>query len=143
MPSSTSLLKRAGFTIVFTCVAVLGLSCALPGLQTSDAILFSPTAVAIDRPSSQVALATPMPSEPRSEVITYVVQTDENLFSIAAKFGLQPETVLWANETVLRDNPRNIKPGVELIIPPVDGVLYRWHLGDDLAKVAERFSAKP
>lgn len=143
MPSSTSLLKRAGFTIVFTCVAALGLSCAPSELQTGDAIFSSPTAVAFDRASSQATLTTPASVEPRSSVITYVVEPGENLFSIADKFGLHPETILWANETPLHGNPRGVRPGVELYILPVDGVQYKWQRGDDLTKIAERFSVEP
>ncbi len=79
----------------------------------------------------------------RTDVITYTVQTGENLFSIADKFNLHPETILWANEDILASNPRNVRPGLVLTILPVNGIHYRWRLGDGLAKVAERFGAKP
>ncbi len=51
------------------------------------------------------------------------------MLSIAEQFKLKSETLLYVN-TQLEDNPHNLKPGMELTIPPVDGLYYTWKEGD-------------
>lgn len=88
-------------------------------------------------------LHTDLPSRPRWEVTTYIVQTGDNIFDIAGKFNLNPSTVMWANYDTLADNPAALTPGQELFILPVDGTYYEWHAGDGLNTVAEFFKASP
>lgn len=42
------------------------------------------------------------------QILEHEVQGEENLFSIADKYGLTAETVLWANYDELADNPNNL-----------------------------------
>jgi murein DD-endopeptidase MepM/ murein hydrolase activator NlpD len=84
-------------------------------------------------------LNTILPSRPRADVTTYVVQPGDNLFVIAEKFGLQPETVLWGNFEVLQDNPQFLRPDQELNILPVDGTYYQWTEGDNLETISAFF----
>lgn len=93
--------------------------------------------------SRKTSLKTDVPSRPRMEVIKYVVEKGDTLFGIAEKFGLKPETILWANQFVLGDNPHNLRPGQELNILPVDGAYHRWSEGDGLNGVAKFFSVEP
>ena len=86
---------------------------------------------------------TDVPSQGRGEVLVYVVKSGDTLFGIAEKFGLAPETVLWANQVVLGDNPHNLRPGQELFILPVDGTYHRWSAGDGLGGVARFFGVTP
>ena len=53
---------------------------------------------------------TLIPTRGRSEVITYTVSLGRHLFGIADKFGLKPETVLWGNYFVLKDDPHLLFP---------------------------------
>jgi hypothetical protein len=76
-------------------------------------------------------------------VITYTVELGDNLFAIADKFGLKPETVLWGNFTILKDNPEILQPKQVLNILPVDGAYYQWQEGDNLDNVASFFKVKP
>jgi len=87
-------------------------------------------------------LYTVIPNRPRQDVQDYTVTTGDSVFAIAQSFGVDPETILWANYEVLNDNPDQLSPGMELKIPPTDGVLYTWQEGDSLKGVAERFEAK-
>ncbi len=91
----------------------------------------------------QANLHTEFPTRPRVDVITYTVQTGDNLFSIADKFNIKPETVLWGNYEELNGNFRFIKPGQVLRILPVDGTYYQWQEGDDLNTVAKFFGVEP
>ncbi len=63
---------------------------------------------------------TIIPDRPRNEVWQYTVVQGDTIESIARRFGLEPESIVWSN-------PRRIiqimRPGDVLNIPPVDGVL--------------------
>ncbi|MDY6847137.1 MAG: M23 family metallopeptidase [Chloroflexota bacterium] len=79
------------------------------------------------------------PTRPRSQPVQYVVDTGDAVFSIAQKYNISPETLLWSNYDVLKDDPHLISPGQELIIPPTNGILYEWSEGDTLESVARDF----
>lgn len=87
-------------------------------------------------------ITTTIPNRPRVDVTTYEVQIGDNLFDIAEKYALRPETVLWGNYEVLRDNPQFMQPGQILNILPVDGVYYQWNEGDTFAGVADFFGVE-
>lgn len=93
--------------------------------------------------SRSTYLHTNVPSRSRTDVILYTVQNGDTLFGIADKFSLRPETILWANQGVLGDNPHNLRPGQELNILPVNGTYYRWSVGDGLNGVANFFGVSP
>jgi LysM repeat protein len=101
-------------------------------------------ATATDVPRLE-ATATEMVIEPRTEVITYTVKQNDTIFGIAAKFQLNPETIIWGNyETFSIDLPMILlQPGMELNILPVDGVYYEWQEGDGLYAVALQFGVEP
>ena len=88
-------------------------------------------------------LHTFIPNKSRFQVQNYTVVVGDNLFNIAAKFGLKPTTILWGNFYTLNDNPDNMQPGEVIKILPVDGVLYNWHQEDGLNKVSETFRVSP
>jgi murein DD-endopeptidase MepM/ murein hydrolase activator NlpD len=79
---------------------------------------------------------TNKPDRPRAEVVTYRIQQGDTIFDIAARFGLSPNTIVWSNREALADAPWLIKPGLELFIPPVDGVFYTVREGDTLDSIA-------
>lgn len=87
-------------------------------------------------------LKTIIPNRPRVDITTYTVQPGDNLFVIADQYNLKPETILWGNYDVLRDNPQFLQAGQELVILPTDGVYYQWSEGDSLSGVANFFKVK-
>lgn len=91
----------------------------------------------------QVSPKTIIPNRPREDVITYTVKVGDNLFTIADKYGLKPETLLWGNFDTLKDNPEILKPDQVLNILPVDGTYYQWKQYDTLEGVASFFKVKP
>jgi murein DD-endopeptidase MepM/ murein hydrolase activator NlpD len=90
-----------------------------------------------------VQLDTLIPNRARSEVVEYTVSQGDSVFGIAYKYGVQPETVLWSNYDLLRDDPHSITVGMDLKIPPVDGIYYQWEEGDILESVATEFNVEP
>ena len=88
-------------------------------------------------------LHTIIPTRPRTAPESYVVDAGDSVFGIAQKFKLQPETVLWANYSLLNDNPNMLSVGQDLTIPAADGVLYKVKNNDTIETVASEFQAKP
>ncbi len=87
-------------------------------------------------------LKTDTSKDAKISIVQYQVVNGDSLFGIAKQFNIKPETILYSNKTALNDNPENIKPGMMLTIPPVDGLLYTWQQGDTLQSVAKEFKAK-
>lgn len=84
---------------------------------------------------------TMIPNRQRRDVLRYTVQPGDTLFGIAALYGLTPESLLWANFDALQDNPHLLKPGMELNIPPVNGIVYVVESGDTVESIAEKYKA--
>ena len=76
--------------------------------------------------------------ENRKEIIEYVVEPGDNLSSIAEKFGISLNTVLWAND--LSQNS-TIKLGKKLIILPVSGVIHYVKKDDTISELAATYKA--
>lgn len=89
----------------------------------------------------KLQLITTIPERPRYEATIYRVLRGDAMLSIAEGFKITSETILYVN-TQLEDNPHSLKPGMELTIPPVDGLYYEWKDGDTFESVAEKFDAK-
>jgi LysM repeat protein len=76
--------------------------------------------------------------EPRTGVITYTVQEGDSASSIAAFFGITTNTLLWANDL---KELSIIRPGDELIILPVTGVLHRVKDNQTISSIANLYDA--
>lgn len=85
-------------------------------------------------------LHTDLPAKPRTEVMTYTVETGDTIFGIAEKFNLNPETILWGNYYILVDDPHNLQPGQELNILPLNGTYHKWSAGEGLNGVAKGYN---
>jgi len=79
----------------------------------------------------------------RFEVSDYTVETGDSIFSIADKFNLKPESILWGNRYTLGDDPHFLMPGQTLNILPVDGVYHQWSAGEGLNGVATFYGVTP
>jgi murein DD-endopeptidase MepM/ murein hydrolase activator NlpD len=86
-------------------------------------------------------LKTKIPERPRYESVIYRVSRGDAMLRIAESYGVKTESILYVN-LQLEDNPHNLKPGMELTIPPVDGLYYEWKDGDTFETVADKFDAE-
>jgi len=83
---------------------------------------------------------TNIPDRGSSWVTQYTVERGDTLTSIATRFNLKPESILWGNADVLQDDPNLLKPGQALFILPVDGMFYQWRKNDTLESVAGQYN---
>ncbi len=102
--------------------------------------------------SNQIALATagdnflakaqPLTTagSPTRDINHYTVANGDTLSGIAQKFNITSSTILWANSIA---DEASIKPGQDLVILPVTGVLYTVAAGDTPAAIAAKYQANP
>jgi len=74
----------------------------------------------------------------RRGVIKHKVKKGDVISTIAAKYGLKTQTLLWANNLGERSI---IQPGDIIKIPPADGVLYKVKRGDTLSGIAQKYQS--
>jgi murein DD-endopeptidase MepM/ murein hydrolase activator NlpD len=74
----------------------------------------------------------------RAEIEVYTVKAGDTVLGIAAAYGLQPETIMWANSQI-EQNPDRLSIGDPVNILPVDGVLHVVKPGDTLSSLAAKY----
>src|SRR5215216_114928 len=88
----------------------------------------------------EIQIKTNIPADkPRYSVAEYRVKRGDSVFAISEEYKIKPETVLWANYDVLKDDPHSLAPGMVLKIPPTDGIYYQWKENDTIEKVANEY----
>ncbi len=83
-------------------------------------------------------LISPEQVRTRTEVEEYTVEPGDTASSIARKFGLSVNTMLWSNNLKTYSI---IKPGQTLKILPENGLLHKITKGDTLEKIADKYQA--
>jgi LysM repeat protein len=78
-------------------------------------------------------------AEERTDVIEYTIAEGDTISSLATKFNISVDTILWANELT---KTSKIKLGQKLMILPVSGVLHIAENGDTLSKIAASYKTK-
>jgi len=78
--------------------------------------------------------------EPELAYVTYVVQEGDTAATIAARFGIELDSLLW-NNSHLQTDPDLLLIGEELTIPARDGILYTVMMGDTLLGIADIYQA--
>lgn len=84
---------------------------------------------------------TVIPKDGRTQAEHYTVAEGDSLFAISKQFDLEPETIFWANYDTLNGSPDMLSPGLDLVIPPTDGIYYKWKKGDTVQSVADTYYA--
>ena len=75
--------------------------------------------------------------EPPPLFTIYPVQPGDTVGSIAAQYGLQPDSIVWNNVEISDED--FLAEGQLLRIPATDGVIHEVRLGDTLGDVAARY----
>jgi hypothetical protein len=72
---------------------------------------------------------------------THTTTVGQTLEEIASLYQVSTESIMMSNWDLLKDDPYHLVPGVDLLIPPGEGALYRWAGSEgELWMVAERFN---
>lgn len=82
----------------------------------------------------QAQLRTERPERPRFQVMKYTIQKGDTAWSIAQKFDLNIESILWGNEGMSADAGQ-LQIGQLINILPEDGVLHTIIEGDTLERL--------
>lgn len=70
------------------------------------------------------------------EIIEHVIDEGETISSIAERYGLRSDTILWANNLTEKST---IKPGQSLNILPIDGVRHKVVRGDTIYSIGKKY----
>ena len=70
-------------------------------------------------------------------ITTYAVQEGDTVPTVAAKFGISPDTIKWANNLT----GDAIAVGSNLEILPINGIAYTVKDGDTIEKLADKYKA--
>lgn len=69
-------------------------------------------------------------------LLTYKIESGESIGVIAQKFGISTNTILWANNL---KSSKLIRPGQEIVILPVSGVLHEVKQGESIQTIADLY----
>ena len=75
----------------------------------------------------------------RSEIVYYTVQKGDAVSTIARRFGVTVNTILWANNLTASSL---IRPGDTLTILPESGILHTVKSGDTISKIARTYDVE-
>lgn len=92
---------------------------------TQDGFLFKPALTA--NPSERTSFG---------DIFVYTVQGGDTLSTIASRFRLKKETIMWENDLY---NIHTLRTGARLKILPTDGITHRVAKGDTLEKLAKKY----
>ena len=106
-------------------------------IQNSGLLGVSPP-VTVTQKVLGVMLGEPEP-EVRKEIIEYQVQSGDSLSTIAQKFEISLNTILWANNL---SSKSIIRPGQKLTILPISGIVHHIKTGDTISEIAQKYKAE-
>ena len=78
------------------------------------------------------------PEAGTGEISTYITKEGDTISSVAQKFGVSTNTILWANGLSRKST---LKAGSTLVILPVSGVKHTALKGETLSSIAKKYNA--
>ncbi len=123
----TNLIPQASAQVVLASTDQISAAPQIDG--NIDTIVNNNTLVKENASSTQALIA--------KQIHVYVTQNGDTLQSVAQKFNLNPNTIVWANNLKTAD----IKPGWDLIILPINGVKVTVGDNDTLPDIAKKYNA--
>ena len=112
------------------------LASSFPGVGESQEPEVSPSAVVMEL--TEDATGTTISDKVRDKVVEYSVKSGDTVSSIAAKFGIDSDTIRWENNL---SSASSIKPGQTLRILPVSGVRHKVARGETVYSIAKKYDA--
>src|SRR5579872_3760680 len=149
------MVRRGANTSAFVHLSILGLSIAVlvgggfftsngvisgsfPGVPVNPLIASASEAEDAGVITSTITPVTIISDKPRDKIIDYTVESGDTVSSVAEKFQITDNTIVWANG--LSDNA-TLKEGQTLKILPVPGVSHTVEAGDTIYSIAKTYQA--
>lgn len=131
----------------FSMVGLSGLGMAIapvianefPGTSVNPWDIPSP-ALVLSASTEEPQTLTVVSEKARDKIIQYTVQEGDTVSSIAEKFGISQDTILWQNNLSPKDK---LKVGQTLEILPVTGVSHKVSKGDTVYSIAKKYDTSP
>ena len=121
--------------IAASAAQVMGLAETTAVINQADSVKAEQAIAPADTAVIAKPLAVSTPFKSRYDIQEYTVQQGDTVSSIAAKFKVTSDSIIWSNN--LRGN--TVSAGLLLVIPPVTGIVYTVHSGDTVANLAQRY----
>jgi len=122
---------------IATHVAQVANLAELPSVRnTADTYKAELTITAEDRVLAKPqVIGTPLPSY--KDIRRYKTVQGDTIGGLATKFGVTSDSIRWSNSL----NGDSVPVGRDLVIPPVNGIVYRVKAGDTVEKLADKYRA--
>lgn len=75
--------------------------------------------------------------EVRKAVVEHIVESGETLSSLAVKYNISLDTIVWANQGLTRSS--TLKVGQKLVILPVSGTIHHVKSNDTISQIAQTY----
>ncbi|MGI9149556.1 MAG: glucosaminidase domain-containing protein [Chloroflexota bacterium] len=105
-------------------------------LPRATPVVGEPTPVLLDVPIANAA--APAVPDAQLAIRTYEVEPGDSVRSIAQRFSVTNETIIWENDLT---DPDVLRVGQELHILPFSGLIHEVRPGDTVASVANSYDA--
>ncbi len=151
-PPTTARIDPSAASVLRANALPLTLSGVLPAQESASALVASeppqqvlvfgptPTAVVLTVTTHTGASMAPTP-EALPAFRYYVIQQGDTASSVASRFGLKTQSIVWSNPEVGTGDSLAI--GQRLIIPAADGILHEVRYGETLNDIAARYGVQP
>ncbi|HSX47686.1 MAG TPA: CHAP domain-containing protein [Patescibacteria group bacterium] len=73
----------------------------------------------------------------KADILGYITKSGDDVANLASKYGITSTSIMWSNG--LTSNTLN--PGTKIIIPPVNGIVYKVKPGDTADTLAVRYKS--
>ena len=123
--------------IALTAAQMTGLpeTTAIRNQADSDSLLLSVV------PNDSTTLAKPQivatALKSKQDIIHYTAKAGDTVSALSTRYNITPASIRWSNGI----SGDSITAGTNLVIPPVNGIVYKVKSGDTPANLAARFSA--
>lgn len=130
-------LLNTGFFLLVSIALIGGPAIAENNLQVANYITEQ-----YNSPSSIVSInsfdnpfETRFSQKPRDTVVDYKVEGGDTLSGISKKFDVSVDTIKWSNNLT----SETIKPGQNLKIPPITGIVHKVLSGENVYSIAKKY----
>lgn len=129
LSSSQIAVQVARMTGIYEATSVANLadseSAAVNIIPSDSQVIAKPTIIATNNAKS------------RQDIVKYVTVPGDTVSTLAVKFGVTSNSIMWSNSLSGND----LDAGISLYIPPVNGIVYTVKKGDTATSLALKYNA--